>query len=182
MILFSHLIFEWKRHHVCDVIPLVSNRGFVHVQSVQLLHAAPADGYGGVGETDGSSLGSAWAAGRRQPLLAGDGGAAARTVTHRLSHTHLTERQLVCELMVLLENRRKCLMKASGLCTLRNVWSFVSSNRLSGGAVLTVVFSRQCSRWWCWCSKEDLFFRHRTLSLSRNWEIKTPESLFRAIL
>lgn len=104
--------------NLSDGIPLVSNRGFVHLQSVQLLHAAPADGYGGVGEADGSSLRSAGAAGRRQPLLAGDGGAAARTVTHGLSHTHLTERQLVCELMVLLENRGKCLMKPSGLCAL----------------------------------------------------------------
>lgn len=36
---------------------------------------------------------------------------------------------------------------------------------------LTVVFSRQCSRWWCWCSKADLFFTHRAvLSLSRPWK------------
>lgn len=74
----------------------------MHLQSVQLLYAAPADGYGGVGEADGSSLSPAGAAGRRHPLLAGDGSAAAGAIAHRLSHTHLTERQLVCELMVLL--------------------------------------------------------------------------------
>lgn len=87
---------------LCDVVPLGSSRVFVHLQSVQLLYAAPADGYGGVGKADGSSLSPAGAAGRRHPLLAGDGSAAAGAVAHRLSHTHLTERQLVCELMVLL--------------------------------------------------------------------------------
>lgn len=52
------------------------------MQRVQLLHAAAADGYGGVGQTDGSSLGPAGAAGRRHPLLAGDGSATAGTVAH----------------------------------------------------------------------------------------------------
>lgn len=75
----------------------------MHLQSVQLLYAAPADGYGGVGEADGSSLSSAGAAGRRHPLLAGDGSAAAGTIAYRLGHTHLTERQLICELVILLE-------------------------------------------------------------------------------
>lgn len=54
----------------------------MHLQSVQLLYAAPADGYGGVGEADGSSLSSAWAAGCRHPLLAGDGSAAAGTIAY----------------------------------------------------------------------------------------------------
>ena len=36
--------------------------------------------------------------------------------------------------------------------------------------ILTVVFSRQCSRWLCWCSNADLFFTHRAvLSLSWSW-------------
>lgn len=97
---------EMLHQGLCDVVPLGSSRGFVHLQSVQLLYAAPADRYGGVGEADGSSLSPARAAGRRHPLLAGDGSAAARTIAHRLSHTHLTERQLVCELMILLNITR----------------------------------------------------------------------------
>ncbi len=104
------LFFMWINHQgLCDAVPLVSSRWIVHLQSVQLLYTAPADGYGGVGEADGSSLCPAGAAGRRHPLLAGDGSAAAGVIAHRLSHTHLTERQLVCELMVLLEIQEEML-------------------------------------------------------------------------
>lgn len=168
--LLAHIIlflfFMWINHQgLCDVVPLGSSRAIVHLQSVQLLYAASADGYGGVGEADGSSLSPAGATGRRHPLLTGDRSAAAGAIAHRLSHTHLTERQLVCELMVLLEIQEEMLHlgyfeqeMCHNLCPVTD-W-----------AVLTVVFSKQCSRWWCWFSKQDLFFRHRALSLSRSWE------------
>ncbi len=168
------LFFMWINHQgLCDAVPLVSSRWIVHLQSVQLLYTAPADGYGGVGEADGSSLCPAGAAGRRHPLLAGDGSAAAGAIAHRLSHTHLTERQLVCELMVLLEIQEEMLHLR---CFEQEMCHNVCP--VTDWAVLTVVFSRQCSRWWCWFSKGDLFFRHRALSLSRSWEIKNTTRVY----
>ncbi|KAF3861015.1 hypothetical protein F7725_001270, partial [Dissostichus mawsoni] len=70
---------------------------------VQLLHAAPAHGHGGVGEPHGgAAAGAARAAAGRvvlRPLLAGEGRAATRLKAHRLRHAQLAVVHLVADLL-----------------------------------------------------------------------------------
>lgn len=79
--------------------------GAFDVQRVQLLNAAPADGDGGVCQAHGSSPPRPAGAAARgvvlRPLLAGQGGAAAGPVAHRLGHAQLAVRDLAGELVVL---------------------------------------------------------------------------------
>lgn len=75
------------------------------MQGVQLLDAAAADRHSGVGQTHGCSPAGASRAAASgvvlRPLLAGQGGAAAGPVAHRLGHAQLAVGDLAGELMVL---------------------------------------------------------------------------------
>lgn len=75
------------------------------MQGVQLLNAAPADGDGGVSQAHGGSppcpAGAAACGVVLRPLLAGQGGAPAGPVAHRLGHAQLTVGDLAGELVVL---------------------------------------------------------------------------------
>lgn len=75
------------------------------MQGVELLNAAPADRDGGVSQAHGGSpprpAGAAAGGVVLRPLLAGQGGAAAGPVAHRLSHAQLTVGDLTGELVVL---------------------------------------------------------------------------------
>lgn len=75
------------------------------MQGVQLLDAPPADGHRGVSQSHGGSppgpAGAAAGGVVLRPLLAGQGGAAAGPVAHRLRHTQLAVGDLVSELVVL---------------------------------------------------------------------------------
>ena len=75
------------------------------MQGVQLLNAAPTDGDGGVSQAHGGSPprpARAAASGVvLRPLLAGQGGAAAGPVAHRLGHAQLAVGDLAGELVVL---------------------------------------------------------------------------------
>lgn len=80
------------------------------MQGVQLLDAPPADGHRGVRQSHGGSPpGPAWAAAGGvvlRPLLAGQGGAAAGPVAHRLGHAQLAVGDLAGELVVLRRRER----------------------------------------------------------------------------
>lgn len=75
------------------------------MQGVQLLDAAPADRHRGVGQSHGCSpsgpAGAAAGGVVLRPLLAGQGGAAAGPVAHRLGHAQLAVGDLAGELVVL---------------------------------------------------------------------------------
>lgn len=89
----------------CHYLHLRLNGGGFDVQGVQLLNAAPTDGDGGVSQAHGGSPPCPAGAAARgvvlRPLLAGQGGAAAGPVAHRLSHAQLTVGDLTGELVVL---------------------------------------------------------------------------------
>lgn len=75
------------------------------MQGVQLLDAPPADGHRGVGQAHGGSppgpAGAAAGGVVLRPLLAGQGGAAAGPVAHRLGHAQFAVGDLAGELVVL---------------------------------------------------------------------------------
>lgn len=94
---------DWSR--VLLRLLLRRDGGGLDVQGVQLLDAAAADRHGGVGQPHGRSpAGAAGAAAGGvvlRPLLAGQGGAAAGPVAHRLGHAQLAVGDLTGELVVL---------------------------------------------------------------------------------
>lgn len=89
-------------------VPLRTRWALVHMQRIELLDAAAAHWYGGVGQADGSPLSSARTARGRDTLLAGDWGAAAGSEAHWLCHTHLTVGQFIGKLMVLWKDEGTC--------------------------------------------------------------------------
>lgn len=100
------------------------------MQGVQLLDAPPADGHRGVRQSHGGSPpGPAWAAAGGvvlRPLLAGQGGAAASPVAHRLGHAQLTVGDLAGELVVLRMRRERVISGSETLSYFKELRVFLN--------------------------------------------------------